>query len=86
MTKPNPAKASTISKIQTRATQLSRQQWIILLRATWHNFGEDNCTQMAAAISYFAMLSIFPLLVLTLSLLPNIIRIVSPQFNMASAV
>jgi len=86
MTNLNSPKTSTLSKIQTRATQLSRQHWIILLRSTWHNFGEDNCTQMAAAISYFAMLSIFPLLVLTLSLFPNIIRIFSPQFNMASAV
>ena len=31
-----------------------------MLRKTWHEFTEDQCTDLAAALTYYAVLAIFP--------------------------
>ena len=37
-----------------------------LLRRTYQEFGEDNCPVLAGAVAYFGLLSVFPVLLLTL--------------------
>jgi len=39
------------------------------LRKTAREFGHDQCTDMAAALTYYAVLSLFPALVVMMSLL-----------------
>ena len=49
-------------------------RWLLLL---WHaivNFGRDRVPQMAAAISYFALLSTFPFLLLALAIFGLVLR------------
>ena len=53
---------------------VSLYHWLLLL---WHaivNFGKDRVPQMAAAISYFALLSIFPFLLLALAIFGLVLR------------
>lgn len=40
-----------------------------MLRKTAHEFSNDQCTDMAAALTYYAMLSVFPALLVMVSLL-----------------
>ena len=47
-------------------TELSKRSWLDVLKRTVHQFGRDNLTDWAAALTYYAVLSIFPgLVVLT---------------------
>ena len=39
---------------------------VLLLRETWNEFQKDECGQLAAALSYYATFSVFPLLILVL--------------------
>ena len=48
---------------------LSRASWLAAARRTVHEFGEDVLTDRAAALTYYAVLSIFPALLLLVSLL-----------------
>jgi len=41
----------------------------ILAVRTFQEFGDDNCTQMAAAISYYVLFSLFPLLIFSVGVL-----------------
>ena len=45
-----------------------KQAWTLFLR-TIKEFGEDNCSQMAAAISYYVLFSLFPLLIFSVGIL-----------------
>lgn len=40
---------------------------LLLVRKTWHEFGEDNASQMAAAITYYALFAVAPLTIFVLS-------------------
>lgn len=50
-------------------TEVSPTSWKYVLRKTVHEFTSDQCTDLAAALTYFAVLSIFPALIALVSLL-----------------
>ncbi|GGG61392.1 hypothetical protein GCM10011374_25500 [Kocuria dechangensis] len=50
-------------------TQITRPSWGYLLRRTLHEFRRDACTDSAAVMTFFAVLSIFPGLLTVVSLL-----------------
>ena len=50
-------------------TDLSRPSVLYVLRKTMREFGTDQCTDLAAALTYYAVLSVFPALVVVVSLL-----------------
>jgi membrane protein len=50
-------------------TDLSRRSWFYVLRKTIHEFSEDQCTDLAAALTYYAVLAIFPAALALVSLL-----------------
>ncbi|MCC8248864.1 YihY/virulence factor BrkB family protein [Saccharothrix luteola] len=50
-------------------TQLSRRSWWAVLKRTVKEFNEDNLTDWAAALTYYAVLSLFPGLLLLTALL-----------------
>lgn len=51
------------------------RRWVRLLANTGKGFSADDCGQMAAALGYFALLSVFPLLLLVVSQLPNLLAL-----------
>ena len=50
-------------------TDLSRRSWGYVLRKTYREFGDDGCTDLAAGLTYYAVLSLFPAAVALISLL-----------------
>ncbi|MGO8608654.1 hypothetical protein ACC848_37405, partial [Rhizobium johnstonii] len=48
---------------------LKKRSWKYVLQKTVHEFSSDQCTDIAAALTYFAVLSIFPGLIAIFSLL-----------------
>lgn len=50
-------------------TDLTRPSVIYLLRTTARQFSRDQCTDIAAALTYYAVLSLFPALLVMVSLL-----------------
>lgn len=48
---------------------LTRPSMLYVLRKTAREFGSDQCTDLAAALTYYAVLSLFPGLVVMVSLL-----------------
>src|SRR3954454_19489612 len=58
---------------ETRApdspTDLDAGSWKEVLKRTFREFKEDNLTYWAAALTYYAVLSIFPMLIVLVSLL-----------------
>ncbi|MGS2647144.1 YhjD/YihY/BrkB family envelope integrity protein [Streptosporangium sp. LJ11] len=50
-------------------TELPRQSWWAVLKRTVKEFQQDNLTDWAAALTYYAVLSIFPALLAVVSLL-----------------
>ena len=50
-------------------TELTKPSLRYVLRMTGREFGRDQCTDMAAALTYYAVLSLFPALVVMVSLL-----------------
>lgn len=50
-------------------TEMSSTSWTYALRKTAHEFTSDQCTDLAATLTYFAVLSIFPALIALVSLL-----------------
>jgi membrane protein len=48
---------------------LSKPSVLYVLRKTMREFGTDQCTDLAAALTYYAVLSLFPALVVVVSLL-----------------
>lgn len=49
--------------------EISPTSWKYVLRKTLHEFTSDQCTDLAAALTYFAVLSIFPAFIALVSLL-----------------
>jgi membrane protein len=41
-------------------TDLSRRTWVYVLRRVWREFQEDQCTDLAAALTYYGVLALFP--------------------------
>ncbi len=50
-------------------TDLDKRSWKYVLRKTMHEFSEDKATDLAAALTYYAVLSIFPAALALVSLL-----------------
>ncbi|KWX67037.1 ribonuclease BN [Mycobacterium sp. NAZ190054] len=50
-------------------TELTRPSMMYVLRQTASQFSRDQCTDLAAALTYYAVLSLFPALVVVMSLL-----------------
>ncbi|MET0930865.1 MAG: YihY/virulence factor BrkB family protein, partial [Aeromicrobium sp.] len=48
---------------------LHRRSWIYVARKTLREFSKDQCTDIAAALTYYAVLALFPALVALVSLL-----------------
>ena len=41
-------------------TDLTKRSWLYVLRKTLREFMDDQCTDLAAALTYYSVLSIFP--------------------------
>jgi membrane protein len=52
-----------------KPTDLDKRSWFYVLRKTVHEFSEDQCTDLAAALTYYAVLAIFPAALALVSLL-----------------
>ena len=48
---------------------LTKRSWFYVLRKTFHEFSEDQCTDLAAALTYYAVLAVFPAALALVSLL-----------------
>ncbi|WP_462418032.1 YihY/virulence factor BrkB family protein [Kytococcus sp. Marseille-QA3725] len=54
---------------RTRLRDLGGSGWKLVAKRTLHSFTEDKCTDLAAGLTYYAVLSIFPALIALVSLL-----------------
>jgi membrane protein len=69
-------------------TDLTKQSWRYVLRKTVREFGDDHCTDLAAGLTYYAVLSLFPAAIAVISLLgvfgqgqtsvDNVIKVLEP--------
>src|SRR5215210_4348548 len=50
-------------------TQLDSRSWRYVVRKTWREFSSDQCTDLAAALTYYAVLALFPAAIALTSLL-----------------
>ena len=50
-------------------TQLDSRSWRYVVRRTWREFMSDECTDLAAALTYYAVLALFPAAIALTSLL-----------------
>jgi membrane protein len=50
-------------------TDLTKRSWFYVLRKTMHEFSEDQCTDLAAALTYYAVLAMFPAMIALISVL-----------------
>src|SRR3954453_16948304 len=50
-------------------TDLPKESWFAVLKRTIREFKEDNLTDWAAALTYYGVLSIFPMLLALVSIL-----------------
>ncbi len=50
-------------------TQLTKPSWKFILKKTAREFSDDQCTDLAAALTYYAVLALFPALLALVSLL-----------------
>ena len=64
---------------------MPKRPLILAVRAL-QAFGEDRCSHMAAAISYYALLSLFPLLIFVVSMLGIFLRSSSLQEDLVAKV
>lgn len=49
-------------------TQLTRTSWVYVARKTMREFSRDQCTDLAAALTYYSVLALFPAAIALLSL------------------
>src|SRR5918998_721260 len=50
-------------------TDLPKEAWTATAKRAFKEFKEDNCTDWAAALTYYAVLALFPAMIVLLSLL-----------------
>ena len=50
-----------------KPTDLDKRSWLYVLRKTLHEFTDDQCTDLAAALTYYSVLAIFPALIALVS-------------------
>src|SRR3954452_12072961 len=68
------ARAATTSESPPRdekdkPTDLPKEAWPAILKRTFKQFGEDKLTTWAAALTYFGILSLFPMMLALVSVL-----------------
>lgn len=61
--------------------RLSTYRLARLANASWSSFLRTNCTQMAAGIALFAMLSLLPLLMVMVSVVPVLAQPLAPGYD-----
>jgi membrane protein len=49
-------------------TEITKPSWVYILRKTAREFSKDQCTDLAAALTYYAVLALFPAMIALLSL------------------
>src|SRR3954465_373718 len=49
-------------------TELDKPSWTYVVRRTAREFSKDQCTDLAAALTYYAVLALFPAIIALLSL------------------
>src|SRR3954469_3287199 len=59
---------SEVGKVDSPA-QLSKASWRYVARKTVREFSDDQCTDLAAALTYYAVLAVFPAAIALTSLL-----------------
>ncbi len=52
---------------------MTRREFLTIARATWREFGRDDVGNMAAALTYYAFFSLFPLLILAVTIFSFIV-------------
>lgn len=52
-----------------KPTELPKPSWTYLAKKATHEFGRDQCTDLSAALTYYAVLAVFPALLALVSLL-----------------
>lgn len=62
------AKESTTSALPGSPTDIKKEPWIYVARKTLREFSSDQCTDLAAALTYYAVLALFPAAIALLSL------------------
>jgi membrane protein len=50
-------------------TDLNKRSWKYIVKKTFREFSDDQCTDLAAALTYYAVLALFPALLAVVSLL-----------------
>jgi membrane protein len=68
-TESNPNGAETEQRAPEQPTQLRTRSWIGVVRRTFREFQEDQLTDLAAALTYYGILAIFPALIALVSIL-----------------
>jgi len=51
-----------------KPTELHKQSWKFIARKVLREFGDDQCTDLAAALTYYAVLALFPAIVALISI------------------
>jgi membrane protein len=68
------------------ARRLPTYRLVRLANASWSSFLRTNCTQMAAGIALFAMLSLLPLLMVIVSVGPALAQPLAPGYDIRRAI
>ncbi len=67
---------------KTRLTVLFHSRLVQLISATWRSYRRTNCSQMAAGVALFAMLSLLPLMILLVSVVAPPVQSLIPAYDM----
>ncbi|TPG13431.1 YihY/virulence factor BrkB family protein [Pedococcus bigeumensis] len=60
--------SSSDAAVPDSPTEVTRESWQYIARKTLREFSKDQCTDLAAALTYYAVLALFPALIALLSL------------------
>jgi membrane protein len=72
-------------------TGLTKHSWLYVVRKTAREFGRDECTDLAAALTYYAVLALFPAVIALLSLVglvgqgPSTVKTIIDVLNQVGA-
>src|SRR5436190_7284332 len=58
-----------MSRAPREPTDLPKRSWMATLKRTFFEFKDDNLTDWAAALTYYAVLSVFPALIALVSII-----------------
>lgn len=49
--------------------KITKKSWLYVMRKTFHEFSKDQCTDAAAALTYYGVLALFPAAIALMSLI-----------------